>query len=271
MVTRWRTVLSIVSSLAATVSFDAKAEAPAGNAQAVWQVGWQDSHCTISTTNSDGVVLALWMLPGDPDPHLYLVGSSKILPRSADKATVQLAPNGESFPADVDLQPSRDAVVLKMMNLRHKFPPAFAASNELRVAAGGKQIRVPIPGSARAMAALHQCIDDKLPQWGVDQTAYDALQVPPTDIEDYHWMSPEDYPQALLDANWAGDVIVRLNVDGSGKVTNCTVVVSSGQKSADDVSCLRAMQKGKFNPAMDADGKPTAAQRVRDVVFRIAQ
>lgn len=38
-------------------------------------------------------------------------------------------------------------------------------------------------------------------------------------------------------------MIVRLDVDATGKVANCAVVVSSGQKSADDVSCRRAVQK----------------------------
>ena len=258
-------------SLAAAVPALAQQQAPTTSPPAVWQLDWQQSHCTISTADRNGVTLSLWMLPGDPDPHLYLVGPSKLLPQPADKVTVQLMPGGESFQAVGYVQSSKNPVVVKILKLWHKFPAAFAASNEVRVTAGDKQIAIPIPGSEKAMAALRGCIDQKLPEWGVDPKAYDALQLPPTDIENYEFMSADDYPRELLDANWTGDVVIRLNVDATGKVANCAVVVSSGQKSADDVSCLRAMQKGRFNPAIGADGKPTAALRVRGVVFRIAQ
>jgi TonB family protein len=216
-------------------------------------------------------VISLWMLPGDPDPHLYLIGPSGLLPQPTDKVTVELLSNGGTFQADGYVASSRDPVVVKILHLRHKFPAAFAQSNEVRVIARGKQILVPIPGAAKALKALRECIDMKLPEWGVDPKAYDALQVPPTDIENYEFMSSKDYPQDLLDANWMGDVIIRLDVDATGKVTNCAVVVTSGHKSVDDISCFRAMQRGRFNPAVGADGKPTAAVRVRDVVFRIAE
>jgi len=266
----WRKLFSI-ASLAATVPVHGAVQSHDPQAPVVWQLDWLESHCTVSKTGSDGVTLSLWMLPGDPDPHLYLIGPSKLLPRPVDKASVQLMPSGETFESSAYVQSPRNPIVVKIIDLRHKFTPAFAASNEVHVLARGKQIAIPIPGSAKAVAALRECIDQKLAEWGVDAKAYDALQLPPTDIENYAFMSGNDYPQELLNASWEGDVIVRLNVDAMGKVTNCAVVVSSGQKSADDVSCLRAVQNGRFNPAIGADGRPTAAMHVRDVVFRIAR
>ncbi len=270
MVKCWRDLLS-VAGLAANALSPAAAQAPATPPAAVWQLGWQESHCTISRDDSNGVTLSLWMLPGDPDPHLYLVGPSKLLPQPVDKAIVQLLPSGETFNAVGYVRSARDPVVVKVLHLWHKFPGAFAQSSEVRVAARGKQITVAVPGSAEALAALRECIDQRLPAWAVDPKAYDALQVPPTEIENYEFMLPDDYPPALLEAGWIGDVILRLNIDATGKVTDCAVLVSSGQKSVDDVSCLRSMQRGRYNPAIGADGKPTAALRVREVVFRIAQ
>jgi TonB family protein len=266
-------VAILASSLSSNVGAQVQptAQPPGSAPPTVWDLEWQDSHCTISTAAKDGVVVSLWMLPGDPDPHLYLIGPSKLLPQPTDKVTVELLPNGETFDADGYVASSRDPIVVKILHLRHKFPAAFAQSNEVRVTARGKQIAVSIPGAAKALTALRECIDLKLPEWGVDPKAYDALEVPPTDIENYEYMSSTDYPQDLLDANWTGDVITRLNVDATGKVTNCAVVVTGGHKSVDDISCFRAMQRGRFNPAIGADGKPTAAVRVRDVVFRIAQ
>lgn len=264
---RWFLCILVATNLAATST--SSAQTPQ-QTPTVWQLDWQQSHCTISTIDKDRVTLSLWMLPGDPDPHLYLIGPRKLLPTPDDKVTVQLGPNDETFDAVGYVQSPKDPSVVRILQLRHKFPHAFAASREVRVTANGKQIAVPIPGAAKAMAALQECIDQKLPEWGVDPKAYNALPLPPTDLEGESFLSPDDYPTELLDANWSGDVIVRLNVDATGKVTNCAVVVSSGQQSADRVTCLRAVQKAKLNPAVGADGKPTPALRIRDVVFRIA-
>jgi TonB family protein len=119
------------------------------------------------------------------------------------------------------------------------------------------------------MAALQQCIDTKLAEWGVDPKAFAALSPPPTDIEGYSWLSYKDYPTDALDANRSGNVVARLNVDVTGKVTGCAVVVSSGWGSLDKVTCKKALEKGRFNPAIGADGHPTAAVRVENAIFKV--
>ena len=92
---------------------------------------------------------------------------------------------------------------------------------------------------------------------------------PPTALKGHYWMEPTDYPMDAVMANWSGDVVARLAVDAAGKVTGCKILVSGGLPSMDAVTCSSAMKRGKYEPAVGADGKPTAAFRVVDVGFRV--
>jgi TonB family protein len=271
----------LIFSTAAEASAQAGPSAqPSSEPPTVWQLAWQDSHCSISTGDPKSLGLALWMTPGDPDPQLYIIGSSKVVPvigspgpapGNPKSVTVVLAPTGETFQADVDQMSTGNPTVLKLRRLRHKFPSAFSKASEVRLVTAPAPISIPIHGAAKAMAALQECIGQKLTEWGVDAKAFGALRKPPTDIEGYDWLTYQDYPISALDENAMGAVIVRLNVDATGKVSDCAVVLKSGSSALDKVTCDRALKKGKFDPAIGPDGQPTAASRVIRVDFKIWQ
>ena len=247
------------------------APAPAATPPQVWQLDWNDNYCAVSTGDPATAGLAVWMTPGDPSPDLIFIGSPKILPPLDDftKTLVILAPSRGSFSATVsDVADNAQGRVLRLLRLKESFPADFAASSEVRLE--GMKKGIVTVGSDKAMAALRQCVDDKLKEWGVDAKAYDALRMPATDPTGRLWNMLSDYPEDALAAHKQGDVIARMDVDGRGRVTNCAVVVSSGTKSLDNATCATALKKGKFTPAIGADGKPTASQRVARMRWRIA-
>ena len=209
------------------------------------------------------------MTPGDPEPTLYVVGSPKVLPNFKGKTTVELGPSGQTFDADVYPVVRGEARVLHFAQLRHKFPAAFAGSNEIRLIKGNQRVPIPIKGASAAFRELQKCVDETLPEWGIDPVAFAALRQPPTEIEGKSWISGDDYPTDAHRADWQGYVVVRLNVDATGDVTNCAVIVSSGLKSVDKVTCGQAMAWAKFHPAIGPDGQPTPAVRTSNVVFRL--
>jgi len=237
----------------------------------VWQLGSEDNYCTVSTGNPTTAGLAVWMTPGDPKPDLIVIGSPNILPvvQDAFPTTVTLSPSRERFSAVVrDVAEDTHRRVLRLMHLKEAFPAVFTTSSEVRLE-GMKQVIATV-GSEKAIAALRQCIDDKLTEWGVDAKAYEALRMPATDPAPHLWFNRDDYPNEALAAREQGDVIARMDLDQSGKVINCAVVVSSGAKSLDSFTCASALKKGKFNPAIGADGRPTASQRILRMMWRIA-
>lgn len=265
---RWLIAGMIAAVLPASAIAQAPQPAPAATPPQVWQLDWEDNFCAVSTGDPATAGLALWMTPGDPRPDLIVMGSPDILPvvRDAFITSVTLLPSRDSFSAVVrDVDESTRDRVLRLVHLKEAFPAAFATSSEVRLE--GMKKAVATVGSDKAIAALRQCVDDKLTEWGVDAKAYDALRMPATDPIGRLWYT---YPDDAFVARQEGDAIARMDLDASGKVTNCALIVSSGSKSLDSVTCESALKKGKFNPAIGADGKPTASQRVVRVRWRIA-
>lgn len=73
------------------------------------------------------------------------------------------------------------------------------------------------------------------------------------------WVTDDDYPGAALRAEQAGTVRFRLDVDATGKVTNCTVTGSSGVSVLDSTACSLLKRRARFNPAEDESGNKIPA------------
>lgn len=73
------------------------------------------------------------------------------------------------------------------------------------------------------------------------------------------WVTPDDYPPGALRNNEAGVTGFKLDIDGSGKVTNCTVTASSGFPDLDQTACRLLPRRARFSPAKDASGAGMAS------------
>lgn len=259
---------------AAAVLFAAlAAPAPAAPAAApqLWQVDWESERCTIATGDPATLYLALWLTPGDTVAELYLVGPADRLRGGGARVLLTLLPGGKPISAWRVIRTGQaGAMVVQLGDLGDDFPAAFAKASDVRVTGFAQPVAVPIKGAGQATAALRKCLDEKMAGWGIDPKAHNALRAPPKDPGNFDWMDDKDYPQAAMAEDQAGDVVARLSVDAKGKVTDCRVVASSGSKPLDEVTCKKALAKGRFIPAVGANGKPTAAMRTIRAKFRLA-
>jgi periplasmic protein TonB len=73
------------------------------------------------------------------------------------------------------------------------------------------------------------------------------------------WVTDDDYPASALRSEQAGTVRFRLDVDATGKVTNCTVTGSSGTSVLDTTACNLLKRRARFNPAEDEGGNKIPA------------
>ena len=69
-----------------------------------------------------------------------------------------------------------------------------------------------------------------------------------------------DYPPAIQ-RSWprGGRVFVRVRVQPDGKVSQCDVMRSFGDRAVDQWTCSLVLQRAVFRPATDGNGKPIAA------------
>lgn len=72
------------------------------------------------------------------------------------------------------------------------------------------------------------------------------------------WVTNADYPLASLRAEQQGVTGFRLKVDPQGRPTACELTSSSGSPELDSTTCSLMMRRGRFVPALDVKGRPTA-------------
>lgn len=72
------------------------------------------------------------------------------------------------------------------------------------------------------------------------------------------WIVANDYPGEARVANRDGVVAFRLDIDTSGRVSNCTVTQSSGTDILDATTCDVISRRAVFSPARDASGAAVA-------------
>lgn len=69
----------------------------------------------------------------------------------------------------------------------------------------------------------------------------------------------DEYPPEAIRNGEQGRVVARLAIGTDGRVTDCTVMSSSGSASLDSRTCEIALSKVVFTPATDGKGRPIAA------------
>jgi TonB family protein len=122
----------------------------------------------------------------------------------------------------------------------------------------------------KPMNALRECSWDLLGDWGLDVATQKSLSRKATPKGGvWRWISGDDYPLKMLNNSNEGIVHVGLIVDEQGKPIACHVQSSTRPKEFDDVVCSKFMKRGKFNPALDANGKPVRSYFQTTVNFRL--
>jgi protein TonB len=81
---------------------------------------------------------------------------------------------------------------------------------------------------------------------------------PPSPLNAGQWISLGDYPLEALVLRQQGTVAFRVEVNGAGMVTGCTITQSSGTAVLDSQTCALAFQRARFAAAKDDNGEAAA-------------
>ncbi len=69
------------------------------------------------------------------------------------------------------------------------------------------------------------------------------------------YVSRDDYPASAMSRGEQGTVRFGLDSGPDGRVTGCTIVISSGSSALDNVTCRIMRSRARFTPARDARGQ----------------
>lgn len=122
----------------------------------------------------------------------------------------------------------------------------------------------------KALAALRQCSWETVTLWGLDAEEQTTLsrKLYPTRPSST-WIDPDDYPREMLRGGYQSIVNYRLMVDETGTPTSCHIQTETRPKEFGDVVCSAIMRRARFEPALDAQGKPVRSFWRQTVQFRM--
>jgi len=105
--------------------------------------------------------------------------------------------------------------------------------------------------------ALKDCTDNLRTVFRVAKDAEHPLLRREPDGNFLEIFNGDDYPDVALSKDQTGQVRFVLLLDEKGKVVDCTVVQTSGVASLDAQTCALINLRGRFQPAIGLDGKPS--------------
>ncbi len=120
------------------------------------------------------------------------------------------------------------------------------------------------------LAALRKCSWDTVKMWGLDVAQQKNLTRKPQPKQGSKpWLTGDDYPRKMAWAGYEGIVNFRLLIDPTGKPISCHIQTSTRPKQFDEAVCNAIMKRARFDPALDAEGKPVTSFYRQTVTFRI--
>ncbi|WP_109806462.1 energy transducer TonB [Sphingosinithalassobacter portus] len=109
----------------------------------------------------------------------------------------------------------------------------------------------------KPMAALRQCVSHLVEKWGYDPEVITGLSRQARKAPGSRdWLLYTDYPDSARMRGQNGSILVRLDVDATGKVTGCKLLENAGLPQFGEITCRRIEERAVIEPALDANGNP---------------
>jgi len=270
-----RAAFALVALLAAAPLAAAMQPPPAAAlvpAAAAWQVDWGEHYCSlIRKPDADRpFATAFATVPGSLYIRIRLA-----TPQGATEITgvnnVVLLPAGTVFRVTTDqFRLSRVEDRLNLYGLPEDFRAQLANATELQLRTGDRvRARVPLDGVRPGLAGQRRCLTDVAREWGIDEAALTALRRRP-ESTNMLGLEPTDIPAAALRRTDRGTTTVRITVSAEGRPLDCVPVATSGSPEMDATVCRVALARGRFRPALDANGRPVTVRAVFMNAFFLA-
>jgi TonB family protein len=264
----------VASPIAAAAQQQPPAPAAPARPPGPWQVDWGQYYCSMIRRSEPGRPFhtAFVMTPGGTATGVTLVPEAgQQAPGDVD--TLVLLPGGAPMhvSSNDDRRRERRITLIRYYGLPPGFRDALSGARELQLR-HGDQVRatVPLGGIGNALASLRQCSATVSREWGLDEAALAALSRRPTTTNALG-LEVNDYPEAALRTATQGQVTARVGVSAEGRATECAIVASSGSPAIDNTVCHVAMTRGRYDPALDAAGRPVAMRSTFTATFRLPE
>lgn len=232
-----------------------------------WTVDFGNDRCVAYRSfgrSDDPVLLLLKPSPVGDVMQLQVAEKGINRPGIQDKASITL---GADQPFSIlQLQYGSNKQSIRMVNLTKYQVERLSAATTLKWSERGKQYDLALGPMNKLIETIDKCQDMLADHWNATLTKRMTLKEAPTlEGSVLSLFSTNDYPWDAVRKGQAGLAHVVMLIDEKGKMADCTLIATSGIAVLDAQTCIVLRTRGKFKPAIDADGKPargTLHQRV---------
>lgn len=256
--------LTLVCLLVSSVRVSAE---PVHQPVGKWVVDYDEAQCLASAEyGTDKEPLTLILKPSPLD------GVMRVVVMRSRFAEVH------EFPAKVQFDTARPVQVsglsysddvthrgLISINMPMASFRAGQQSQVMTISGGLNHYKFAVPQLPQVLAALDKCVDDLQQYWNIGKIPPKIVSeaVPQQPLN--RLFSPGDYPSSALYKQEYGAVRVVFLVNEQGKVSDCSVEVTSGVPALDLMSCYVLQSRATFSPAEAPDGKPIRSGYCQDI------
>lgn len=124
---------------------------------------------------------------------------------------------------------------------------------------------------ANGMKVMDQCVDSLVESWGVARDAsgnFPGMATLTNEAQLVRFIS-EEYPLDALRGELGAVVRLRLSVGPDGEPIGCHLQTPVPLESFSKDACKGMMRRARFDPPLDASGKPVASYYVTTVTYAI--
>lgn len=270
-------MIAILGMLALPGGANAQEPAPPLAPVGKWNVEYAEDMCALSHRYGEGdAALTLGFRPwpmGDQMEIVLITGDSSSTASREGKATLSLSPSGKEVAGYYSsLRMSKEKLRVTTMTIKQEVFAELGSATAISIAFS-RDLRVYVmqpPTIKAAQAALEKCDDGLLRKWGVDPAEKTMVATPPQAFPGAtDWITYGDYPAGARQQRQQGTVMILWTIGVDGRVTDCLPVITSGTASLDQAACNAIIRRGRFEPALDKDGKPMISHYARKVVWRL--
>lgn len=225
-----------------------------------WMVDYSRTACTLARRLGDeGSPIVAFNAPFGSEPGELVVVEAGPALRAGLSGEVQVHLD-DGPPITVRARPEERGgrPVLRLGRMPEDFLDRVAAARQLTVTKGSQPLIVlPLANPRAAIEELTRCNDDLLRSWGIDVAARRALSRKAR-ARSFDWVAGVMPAASTF-------LVLTADISERGRATSCRVVISSRNERMDRAVCHLLQNEAHFDPALDAQGRPVAAQYVTQV------
>jgi hypothetical protein len=223
-----------------------------------WIVDYSRTACTLARRQGDehSPIVAFNASLGREPGELVIMDAGEALQERLRGGNAQVRiDDGEPLTIPVRPEWRNDHLIIRLAPMPEDFLERIAGGHQLTISKGNQAaVTLALPNARAAIAQLTRCNDDLLQSWGIDVAARRALSRKPR-ARNFDWAF-----NLMTEASTY--VIFSADISVAGRASACRILVSTRNLRLDRTVCDLVQGVMRFEPALDAQGRPVAAQYV---------